>query len=281
MTETLIRGEPIYYAHMLSTSFKELLLVPIADIHEDNPLHSSKHLSRTINFISEHRNAYGIFIGDMIEAVLKTSKGDIWHQTKTPKEQAKAVIKKFMPIKKKLLGCCSGNHEARVYDAVGDDYAEMIADELGIPYRAEGIALKISFGTGNQRHPDRPYTYFIYATHGYGGARTKSAKAVKVERVATWLHADCYIMAHDHVVNVSPDVYLMPDPRTRLEVDKDGNETGFTIGSFTAHRKMLVKTNAYLKWGGYSERGGFPPTDLETPIIKLAGIGKPRIKVEV
>jgi len=32
---------------------------------------------------------------------------------------------------------------------------------------------------------------------------------------------------------------------------------------------MLIKTNAYLKWGGYAEFGGFPPTDMATPLIRL------------
>ena len=102
-----------------------------------------------------------------------------------------------------------------------------------------------------------------------------------MERLGTWIHADVYIMSHDHVVNVAPDVYLIPDPRTSAEKDKDGNETGFTVGKVTAHRKLLVKSNAFLKWGGYSEMGGFPPVDLETPIIKLSGQGKPRVRVEV
>ncbi len=119
------------------------------------------------------------------------------------------------------------------------------------------------------------------AAHGYGGARTKSAKAVKVERTATWIHADFYIMSHDHVVNVAPDVYLLPDPRTSAQTDEDGKETGFIIGRVNAHRKMLVKSNAYLKWGGYAEAGGFPPSDMMTPIITLHGTSKKRVSVTV
>jgi len=217
----------------------------------------------------------------MLEAVIKSSKGDIHKQKGTAQEQAKKIANQLYPYRKKLLGMTMGNHEKRIYDSVGHDYCKDIAEFLGIPYRAEGILLKISFGDKNNRVEGRPYTYWLYMTHGYGGARTKSAKAVKVERTGTWIHADVYIMSHDHVVNVAPDVYLMPDPRTRKEKDSQGHETGFTIGSVQAHRKMLVKSNAYLKWGGYSEMGGFPPVDLEVPIIRFAGTGKPRVKVEV
>ena len=48
-----------------------------------------------------------------------------------------------------------------------------------------------------------------------------------------------------------------------------------------AHRKMLVKCNAFVKWGGYAEAGGFPPSDLAVPLIKLDGGGKKRVRVEV
>ena len=105
--------------------------------------------------------------------------------------------------------------------------------------------------------------FWGYFTHGYGGARTKAAKAVKVERLSTWIHADWYAMSHDHVVNVAPDIYLMPDNRGTM------SEDGFLSGKVSAHREMLIKTNAYLKWGGYAEFGGFPPSDLTTPLIKL------------
>ncbi len=212
----------------------------------------------------------------MLEAVTKVSKGDIYKQKVTPQEQRDDVIKLLKPIAHKILGMTTGNHEMRIYHETGIDLSQDIAKELNVPYRPEGILLKVSFGGGNSSHPNKPYTYKIYATHGYGGARTKSAKAVKVERVSTWIHAECYIMSHDHVVNVAPDIYLIADERGYLDPD-----TGFITGRLKAVRKMLVKSNAYLKWGGYSEQGGFPPTDLTTPVIILAGEGEPKVSVLV
>ena len=119
------------------------------------------------------------------------------------------------------MGVTQGNHERRIEDV---DVASDIAEALGVPYRPEGMLLKISFGGGNDGHPNKPYVYWGYFTHGYGGARTKGAKTVKVERVAQWMHADFYVMSHDHVVNVSPDIYLIPDNRTHID-----KETGFKV----------------------------------------------------
>ncbi len=276
MSETIIKGEPIYFAHSLNPEFKELLIVPLSDLHYGNPLCSIKHFRRTLGFIESAPNIYTIVNGDMIESATRLSKGDVYTQKETPMAQAKIVSDMLMPIKDRILGMTMGNHERRVYNEVGDDLSSYMAERLGVPYRAEGLLLKVSFGNENNRTEGRPYTYFIYATHGYGGARTKSAKAVKVERLSNWIHADVYVQSHDHVVNIAPDVYLIPDPRNHIDSD-----TGFRIGSVVAHRKMLVKTGAYIKWGGYSEALGFPPVDLVCPIIKLMGTGKPNVRVEI
>lgn len=269
MSEELITpGELIYYAHNLSADLDEVLIVPISDIHYGNPLFNPKYLKRTLEFLTRP-NAYGFLNGDLCESTLRTSKGEIYKQVGSPEEQRDEMIRLLKPHAAKLLGAVDGNHEDRIWREAGIHVVKDIAKALGIPYRSEGMLHKISFGAGNSRIPHKPFVFWFYQTHGYGGARTKSAKAVKVERVATWIHADFYAMSHDHVVNVAPDVYLIPDPRTRAELDQNGVETGFRIGKVTAHRKMLIKTNAYLKWGGYAEFGGFPPSDMATPLIKL------------
>ncbi|KKN78491.1 hypothetical protein LCGC14_0350230 [marine sediment metagenome] len=279
--ELILSGEPIYYSHTLNPKFKGLIIAPISDVHYGNPLFSKKHFLQTVKYLKDTPNAYTLLNGDMCESTIKTSKGEIFKQVGSPQDQRDWIIDQLEPIKKKILGMTIGNHEMRIYNEVGIDICKDIAKALGVPYRASGMLLKIAFGDWNRSVDGKPFVYWGYFSHGYGGARTKSAKAVKVERVATWIHADFYCLSHDHVVNAAPDIYLLPDPRTRAEKDADGKETGFTVGRLTAHRKMLVKTNAYLKWGGYAEMLGFPPSDLTTPLIKLFGTGKPTVRVEV
>lgn len=271
-----VKGELVYYAHRLSPEFKELLVVPIADAHYGNPLFSEIHFTRLLEYILAHDNCYAVCIGDLCDAVLASSVGNIYEQKVTPQQQRDKMIEWLLPIKDRILGCCGGNHEARIYKATGMDITKDIATSLHIPYRQEGIMLKVSFGSGNEHHLDKPYTYFLYCNHGYGGARTKAAKAVKVERLATFIHADCYLMAHDHDVNVATSIYLQPDPRCVLD-----KQTGFTVGRVIAHSKMLVKTNAFIKWGGYGETGGFAPVSLRFPVVRLSGQGRKDITVEV
>jgi len=266
--DAITAGELIYYSHHLDTDFEMINIVPISDVHYGNPLFSMKHLKMTLGFL-DRPDAYAFLNGDLCESALKTSKGEIYKQVGSPEDQRDDITELLYPYRHKILGAVDGNHENRIWTEAGIHIVKDIAKNLDVPYRSEGMLHKLSFGSGNESHTDRQYVFWFYHTHGYGGARTKSAKAVKVERTASIIHADFYAMSHDHVVNAAPDVYLMPDPRTRPEKDKHGNETGFRIGRVRAHRKMLVKTNAYLKWGGYSELGGFPPTDMATPLIKL------------
>lgn len=271
-----IKGELNFFACTLPKEMDEAWVVPLSDVHFGNQFFSPKHFQRTVDVIKENPRIYTVLNGDLCDAVIKDSLGDIYHQVHTPQDQRDWIIAQLLPIRSKILGMTTGNHEERIARRVGVDISKDIAEALNIPYRPDGLLLKISLGQGNSRHPDKPYIYWGYFTHGYGGARTKGAKNAKVERTAAYIHADFYVMSHDHDVNVTPAVYLLPDNRTHTDPD-----TGFIVGRVVAHRKMLIKSNAYMKWGGYGERGGFAPVDLEAPIIKLFANGMKRVRVEV
>ena len=252
-----------WFGKTLSHSLSELHLIILSDLHYGNPYCSVKHFLRTVDFIKETENCVVLLNGDFCEAAIRTSKGEIYKQVGTPDDQWKQVRDWLLPIKGKILGMTTGNHERRIYDVAGVDISHSIAEALEIPYRAEGMLYKLSFGGGNEGHSQQPYVFWIYVTHGYGGARTRGAKAVKAERLSYWMLADVFGMAHDHEVNVAPAVRFTADARGYEE------EHGFVSGAVREHRIMLVKTNAYVKFGGYAEIGGFSPSDLSTPVIHL------------
>ena len=277
---TRLKGELFYYLVRLPKWLDRLEVIGLSDIHRGNPMFDEHSFKETIYYIKHTPEVRVIGVGDWIETVLRTSKGDIHTQVGSPAQQMKYVMDMTEPIWDKIIGMCIGNHELRVYNATGTDMSAQMANKIGCPYRAEAIYLKITFGDNNARVAGKPYSYYGYATHGYGGARTASAKAVKVERTSTHVHADFYMMAHDHVVNGAISTYLMPDNRTKKQtIMIDDTNREFETGYVKEKRKILVKTNACLKWGGYAEMGGFPPVDLTTPIIRLAGTGKPKVRV--
>ncbi len=263
MNIKVTQDELRWYGKILPPDLTEVLIIVISDLHYGNPYCSLSHFQRTVDFIHDKPNCYCFLNGDLLESVTKSSKGDIYKQKLSPSDQYDSVLELLKPIENKVLGVTTGNHEQRIALDTSYDKSSDLAKALNAPYRPEGMLFKLSFGSGNNSKPNRPYVFWGYITHGYGGARTRSAKAVKVERTSAMIHADYYCMSHDHVVNVAPNIYLIPDNRGTV----DGK--GFLSGKVTAKREMLIKTNAYLKWGGYAEAGGFPPSDLETPLIQL------------
>lgn len=261
--------ELTYYHRRLPKDLKKLWIIPISDVHFGDPRFSLSHFKRTLKFIEDTPYAYCFLNGDLLDTALPSSVSDTFQQVKTPRQQRDWMIKQLIPIKDKVLGVASGNHENRIYKHTSFDPSADIAEALCVPYRAEGMLLKVSFGSGNSGHAEKQFVYFGYFTHGYGGARTSGAKLVKGERQSTYLHADFYVMSHDHLSQAMPAVYLIPDQRTT--VDKD---TGFETGKVVSKNKKIIKSNAYVKWGGYAETGGFAPSDLSTTIIKFAGNGE-------
>jgi len=253
-----------WFGKILSPELEQVKILVLSDTHYGNPYCSIKHFAQAVNFVREDNECYCFFNGDLCESSIRTSKGDIFRQVGTPQDQRDWVIEQLLPIKDKILGMTTGNHEERINKETGIDISADIAQALGVPYRPEGMLHKLSFGSGSHWHKEKPFVFWGYISHGYGGARTKAAKAVKVERMSSWVHADYYAMSHDHVVNVSPNIRLIADNRGFLN-----KETGFFTGKVTAHREMLIKTNAFVKFGGYAEMGGFSPSDLCTPIIHL------------
>jgi len=240
-------------------------LYVLSDLHYGNPYSDIKRWNHNLEYVAQQPNSFVILNGDLCESSLRTSKGDIYKQVGSPQDQRDQVIEWLKPVKKKILGMTTGNHEQRIWKEAGIDISEDIAKGVGVTnYDPEGIWLNLKFSTGANRVTGRPYSYWVYTTHGYGGARTKGGKAVKAERLATHIRADIYGMSHDHEVNVAPLVRLDPNPKT---YEKNGQRYGHA----EAHRMELVKTNAYLKWGGYARSGGFSPPDLSTPAILLRG----------
>ena len=252
-----------WYGKVLPQALTEVTLVILSDLHYGNPYCSVKHFLRTVDFIKSKENCYCMLNGDMVESAIRTSKGEIYQQAVSPDDQMRQVTDWLMPIKDKVLGMTTGNHEMRIADLTGVDISRYIAEKLEVPYRPEGMLFKSSFGGGNSGHPGKPFVFWSYITHGFGGAKTKGAKAVKAERLSHWQVADVFAMSHDHEVNVAPSVRFTADPRGVM------SKEGFLTGLVREHRVMLVKTNAYVKFGGYAEMGGFSPSDLSTPIIHL------------
>lgn len=263
-------GDEIRYCLcQLPTDLDYLELYIISDLHYGNRFCDTKLFKRQVDYIRDTERAYVILNGDLCESSLRTSVGDIYRQVGSPSDQRDWCIDTLEPIKRKILGMTTGNHEGRVYKECGVDISRDIAKALGVYYDPDGVFLSVRFGDRCNRTAGAGFQYDIYAMHGYGGARTRGAKAAKLERMGMWISADIYAQSHDHEVMSFPLVFLERDNRATR------NDSGFSTGLMRAKRAECIKSNAYLKWGGYARSGGFPPSDLVTPTVWLGGQVKP------
>ncbi len=135
-----------WFGKVLSKQLKQLRLVILSDLHYGNPYCSEKHFLRTVDWIAGMEDCRVLLNGDLCEAATRTSVGDIYEQIVSPKAQKKQVVKWLLPIKDKILGMTTGNHERRIAQESSEDISEYIAEKLEVPYRAEGMLYKLSFG---------------------------------------------------------------------------------------------------------------------------------------
>ena len=238
--------------------FHMFYVVPLADFHLGAQECAVDVIRGYIDWIQERDNAYTILNGDLMNCAIKDSSSELFDDLTTPDTEYNRLRMLLSPIQDKVLMVTRGTHEGHIYRRVGADYSARLAFDLGdVPYRPDGGMVMLSA----RRRPDedRYRTCFtFYATHGWGGARTIGSKVKKVEELATAVDADVYILSHDHTQNVHRFNHLVP---SHLH-DKHGKR------HLVPHRKLLVNTGGFLKYGGYVAQRGLSPQDLGTPRIR-------------
>ena len=239
------------------SQFGKVYVVPLADFHEGARDADHEVSDGYIQWIAERDNAFTILNGDMMNCSWKDSTPELYEDLITPDQAYKNLLKRLEPIKNKILMVTRGGHEESIYGKVGADYSARLAYDLGdVPYRPDGgmVGLRLSL------HGKRSL-FFLYATHGWGGARTIGAKVKKVEELAMVADVDCIVLSHDHTQNIHRLNVLRP-PR--------GGNISFKRPIYMeVDRKLLINTGGFVKYSGYIRRKGYAPQDLGTPRIRL------------
>jgi len=238
-------------------------LVPLSDLHWDEPQSDHDAIIGYRDWILGHENAYTILNGDLITAPTPVSAASIYEMgepggtiTLPSVDQTTNELEELLrPIADRILGACSGGHEFKhMFRVCGYDWTYNLMKRLGreeVYTRDGGVLL---FKIAPVVDGDTSFFSAVY-THGWGGARTRGAKIVKLERLAQGIDADMYILSHDHTQNLGRDNYLtFPD---------------YEVASPVVHRKLLVSTGAFRGYAGYPFRSGYQPSDLGTPRIRI------------
>jgi len=238
------------------SQFSQIYLVPLADFHEGARDADHDVSDGYIQWIKEHDNAYTILNGDMMNCAWKDSTPELFEDLITPDDAYNRLRARLLPIKDKILMITRGGHEYAIFRKVGADYSARLAYDLGdLPYMPDGGMFGMILQLSNHRR-----TFWGYATHGWGGARTIGAKLNKVEQLANIANVDVVILSHDHTAAIHRLNVLDP-PRSRLSTKHPVY--------MNIQRKALVNTGGFVRYLGYIQRKGYAPQDLGTPRVRL------------
>lgn len=220
-------------------------VVLLGDIHYGSPQCDVQKFLNMVKYCVEHK-IYVLLMGDLIEMATRYSVGSgIYEQEYVGQTQVEWIVETLTPLAKKglLLGSHNGNHEDRCYILSGVNVAKWIAKELGCPYLGDACWNK--FVVGKQR-------YSIYSLHGRTGARFDGTALLALERLAAPFHADLVAMGHAHKCISSSVLMQMRKKEAVVE-----------------HKKHLVITGHFLRYGGYAQTLGLPPSKLGSPKVKF------------
>ena len=235
--------------HDLGNEFESIEIVNLADLHIGDAQFDEKLLDKEIKKIKDIPNRFVVLNGDLINNAIRNSVSDIYTEKMGPQEQLDYLVKKFEPIKHKILGISQGNHEFRTYKETGIDIVKLFAASMGHldSYDPDGGVLFISFGK-NKYRPEVRHTTSLYFTH-IGGVKTGLTKMADVVDV------DIYFRGHYHNVETKKMDVFRTDKRYK------------TIRKET---KVFVQNGACLKYGGYSQMKGFAPGSSVFPVVKVS-----------
>jgi len=239
----------------LGSEINNVNLYPLGDVHAGSAHYMKKEFNRMVDIIRGDSNAVVILNGDLFNNAIKTSVSDIYDEKLTPQDTLDYLVDVLTPIKDKIIGITTGNHEIRTYKLTGIDISRALADRLGLRHLYHPISnlIFLSFGMNRGRENVRN-TFSIYHTHGTGGGRTVGAKANGVHRLAAVVHADVYVHSHTHTPIIFKENYILSNCSNK---------------GYKEVQRLFVNTNAYEGFGGYGEAMKLPPSNRQPVKVTL------------
>lgn len=247
----------------LPRSLNHVVVHVLSDWHLGDVNCKVNDIKEIVESIAKNKNAYALINGDIVNNAIKSSVSDIYGEKLSPMEQIDMAYEILKPIKDKILGITSGNHENRSYKDSGVDLTAFLAAKLGVIDRYDPIATAIYLRVGEKNQaatgkPDakRQICYKIYMTHGSSGGRTEGSKINSLVRLQSIIDADIYIHSHTHQGAILKGARLKMDDRNSTIKEEEC---------------LFVNSAAQLKYGGYGEKLGFKPSSTQQPVIRLSG----------
>lgn len=226
--------------HKFPSEWEFMELYPLNDLHIGDSHTDMKLFNQFKKYILEDERRFIICNGDLINNAIKTSVSDVYEESMTPKEQKKRCIEELRPIKERILGITTGNHEERTSKLTNQDISEDIADALGLShlYSNNGLFIKVSLGQKSNKI--RQVTYSIHAFHGAGGGKKSGSSINNLEDYALGFEGvDIFTMGHVHKKIGSKFIKNIVDTKNNV---------------ITSKEQLCIVACAWQDWGGYAQR---------------------------
>jgi len=244
----------------------KVYLVPLGDIHLGSRGIDIPKLKGYIDWIQKTTSAYTFLMGDIFDVATLGSPTNPHYQKMNLNEAIRFAYELFNPIKDRILGSVSGNHEERLERYAGFNPLQAFSESIGIPYAGYSAVLRFRIGQYKRKSgltsPNVEYVFFIH--HGTGGGSTLGGKlnrAVKLEDV--FEGADAYLVGHNHAKALGEQYVAY--------LSKSGNGKA----TIQYKRKAYVDCGAFLTYDdSYAEMGALAPSDTGAVRLRMNGTRK-------
>lgn len=234
---------------------KDITVYPLGDVHLGSFCCQEEKFAKLVERIASEEDSYVVLIGDMLDNATKSAKvGVPWDNRLRPSEAKRLMANYLEPIKNKVLGCVSGNHEAGRNKDVDDDPMYDICAKLDIEdrYRSSVAFIHLKFGAksgANLRNP----AYNICLTHGAGSSIYVGGSAARGERFISATDADLLVSGHTHKpANLSGARFSINNSHGRVFIE----------------RWQYVVCSSWLDYTDYAAKAMLTPTaSVEQKII--------------
>lgn len=247
----------------LPKEHKEIKIEVFADLHIGSKKCDYKLIQERIKRVAEDENRYCIILGDICNNSIKSSIADCYEEELSPMAQVQKAVRLFEPIKHKVIGITSGNHERRSYKQDGIDLTYFFASELGLADKYDYCAclLFIRFGKAKTHGAGGSHggklCYTLYMTHGDGnGGRTIGGKMNGLQRRGQIVDADIIVTGHTHAPASFRDCFYKID---------------YANSNVSKREQLFVNASATLDYEEYAELYGMKPSSKVSPVITLNG----------
>lgn len=247
----------------LPSEHKEIKIEIFSDLHIGSKKCNYQEIKDRIERVKNEDNRYCIIVGDIVNNSTKTSVGDVYEEELSPMAQIKKAVMLFEPIKDKIIGITTGNHERRSYKTEGIDLTYFFASELRLQHLYDYCACLLfirfgktaSHGHGGSRGGKLCYT--LYMTHGDGnGGRTIGGKMNGLQRRGQIVDADVVVTGHTHSPASFRDCFYKID---------------YANSNVSQREQLFVNASATLNYEEYAELYGMRPSSNVSPVVVLDG----------